>query len=292
MKEFGKQLKMIRINKGIYQKSLYYGLSSRQYGRKLEIGESIPNFFLFLDILNRLDISTDEFLYILNDYSYNQKENMRYQISLAYNNKNHKLLLNIYNDMPDSLDERNFFLKCLTHILYVDLTGLYLDRSNYLNNVNFIKEYLFNRNTWYISEINDYTACFHLFEEEANSYLLPKCLKQLKKYTNYKTYKLMTTNLLTNYLFNSLENNQLINIKLVVDELNKMYSEYLYDDFLCKLQCKFALNCYEFFINSNVTVFTDIEKIISILHFFDYTEKEHEFLELLSVLQKKYKNIS
>lgn len=288
MEKFGKEIKKIREDKGIFQKSLYQDLVSRQYGRKIEIGENTPNTILFFNILDRLDMSIEEFTYIFNNYSFYSKENMRYKISIAYNNKNSRSLKNIYTTNIFPPDERYMFLKCLAHILYFDLTGQHIDSNKYYNEINFVKDYLFNRNTWYISEINDYTACFHIFEDEANMYLLPKCLKQLKKYSKYKTYKLMMTNLLTNFLFDTLENKREINLSLIIKELETIYYECLYDDFLCKFQCKFALNCYEFFIKSNTKVVKELEYTISTLKFLNYTDKSDEMEDLLSNLEKIY----
>ena len=85
-KEFGDVLKEIRIDRGYSQQYVAEGIMGQSAYSKIERNEIEPTFRKWLAILEKLNISVDEFRYILNKENLTTKEKLINEfLSLNYN---------------------------------------------------------------------------------------------------------------------------------------------------------------------------------------------------------------
>ena len=82
----GEVVRKIRLSKGLTQKEVYLGIVSKSYAIEFEKGNHSISATLLLDILERLSLDMDEFLYISQDYRLNEQADYIFRYSNYSNN--------------------------------------------------------------------------------------------------------------------------------------------------------------------------------------------------------------
>uniref|UniRef100_UPI002ABD9661 helix-turn-helix domain-containing protein n=1 Tax=Priestia megaterium TaxID=1404 RepID=UPI002ABD9661 len=77
-KDFGKTLKKIRESRGLSQEYLAANIVSRTSISKIENGKQVPTIANAQKLITRLDLNTNEFFYIQNDYRLDPKMQILY----------------------------------------------------------------------------------------------------------------------------------------------------------------------------------------------------------------------
>ncbi|MFJ1628239.1 helix-turn-helix domain-containing protein [Marinilactibacillus psychrotolerans] len=184
----GKVLKKIRENKGYSQQEVSDSTMSRSNYTKLERDEINPNVVKYLAILDHMDMSHEEYSFILNNYSLNEKNTVLY-------------LYKEMNQLPD-ISYVNKLIKASTDLLnkrYDHITKDILEIAygyySLLEDHNLDEARKHAANTWdrlkkldkfYLAEFHLLNGILYLFELETVVSLTDKVLKDLEKYYCFK----------------------------------------------------------------------------------------------------------
>ncbi|MGM0218429.1 helix-turn-helix domain-containing protein [Enterococcus sp. AZ126] len=199
MNHYGTLLKKIRQEKGLSQKDIYEGIMTRQTYYLIETNANMPSFDKFLMILEKLFISVDEFLFLLDPESFPTENHLYHQLSQAVFKKDKEKLI--------SLTERSKQLykttdnKKYAHLNLITQAMLYLNsdktESNTISTMKQlmlpIKQYLIGIDKWYLYELkllNNSLYCFELSEAIALGTLVGKKIDVLGTLEQYQDIKL------------------------------------------------------------------------------------------------------
>ncbi|MFC6464513.1 helix-turn-helix domain-containing protein [Marinilactibacillus sp. GCM10026970] len=184
----GKVLKIIRQNKGYTQQEVSDSTMSRSNYTKLEKDEINPNVVKFLAILDYMDMHHDEYAFILNDYSLNDKDTVLYlfkemeqfpDISYVKDliDAANKLLEKRYDHMTEDVLNIAQAYYCL-----IEKNSL-ADARKYAES---IWDRLKNLDKFYLSEFHLLNGILYYFELETAVSLTDKALEELEKYYCFK----------------------------------------------------------------------------------------------------------
>ena len=199
MKDYGTLIKKIRQEKGLSQKYIYEGIMTRQTYYLIETNASMPSFDKFLMILEKLFISVDEFLFLLDPESFPTENHLYHQLSQAVFKKD--------TDRLTSLTEisRQLYVKTnnkkYAHLNLITQAMFYLNSeqtesgtTHYLKKLMLpIKQYLIGIDKWYLYELkllNNSLYCFELSEAIALGTLVGKKIDILSTIEQYQDIKL------------------------------------------------------------------------------------------------------
>ena len=186
-KEFGDVLKDIRIDRGYSQQYVAEGIMGQSAYSKIERNEMEPTFRKWLAILEKLNISVDEFRYILNKESLTTKEKIINEFfSLNYNH---------LDDLKLVKDEIIAYLKeeedYLLRDLYYACEGLIvLNATQNVEKAQFFAKKIWERmekfDKWYLLDIRLINAILFIFPIDVAVNIGERVTKQLVPYHNLK----------------------------------------------------------------------------------------------------------
>ncbi|MBO0467144.1 helix-turn-helix domain-containing protein [Enterococcus plantarum] len=199
MKDYGTLLKKIRQEKGLSQKDIYEGIMTRQTYYLIEANSNMPSFDKFLIILEKLFISVDEFLCLLDPEAFPTENHLYYQLSQAVFKQDMKRISLLVEDSQQLYTSTNN--KKYLHLNLVAQAMTYLnseptnpDTLACLNELMLpIKQYLIGIDKWYLYELrllNNSLYCFELSEAIALGTLVGKKMDVLKDLEQYQEIKL------------------------------------------------------------------------------------------------------
>lgn len=202
MKFYGETLKQIRLNKGLLLKEVYTGIVSRPYAIKFEKGETVLNFNHFMDVLDRLNMEYDEFKFVHQGYQ-NTKATLWKRLSAANSLNDEDELTHIYATYITSHNETYRVIACIARTIGKQT---FETPAKWQKEQTIIKNYLLKKETWYLDEINVFTASFYLFNTELIDTFLSNCYRQLLAYRQHKNFHSITLNLLENCILHFISN--------------------------------------------------------------------------------------
>lgn len=184
----GRVLKIIRENKGYSQQEVSDSTMSRSNYTKLERDEINPNVVKYLAILDYMDMHHDEYSFILNDYSLNDKDTVLFLFKemeqypeISYVNK---LITEASNLLENRYDHMTKDVLNIAHAYY----SLIEDHS--LADARKYAEDIWNRlkklDKLYLSEFHLLNGILYYFELETAVSLTDKALKDLERYYSFK----------------------------------------------------------------------------------------------------------
>jgi Rgg/GadR/MutR family transcriptional activator len=169
LNNYGTLLKKIRIEKGLSQKNVYSGIMTRQTYYLIESNVSMPSFDKFLLILEKLFLSAEEFLNLLDPEYFPAENQLYYELSHAVFKKDRKqleLLLQLTNHRYETTkNEKYYHLSLITRaMLHITFEEHVLNESAPLDQLMLpIKQYLLGVEKWYLYELkllNNSLYCF------------------------------------------------------------------------------------------------------------------------------------
>jgi Rgg/GadR/MutR family transcriptional activator len=198
-KEFGDVLKEIRIDRGYSQQYVAEGIMGQSAYSKIERNEIEPTFRKWLAILEKLNISVDEFRYILNKDKLTQKEKLINEFfSLNYNHPdNLKLLkgeISAYLQVEEDYLLRDIFYACESLIALnttqdVEKAQLFAKK---------IWERLEKFDKWYLLDIRLINTILFIFPIDVAVNIGERATKQLIPYNNLKEADILLINIEVN----------------------------------------------------------------------------------------------
>lgn len=158
MENYGLSIRQIRLSKGFRHKEIYTGILSKSFAIDFEKGLYNIKFHLMLKILDRLMISVDELILIHSEY-----QSLRCYEPLLNINLGRLKNDSIYSsDMECRLHQKMETEKTSSSVLeYMEVIALKAVYSNknyqvlpeYQKAKNYIQKYLFDVETWTLSEV-------------------------------------------------------------------------------------------------------------------------------------------
>lgn len=116
--DLGITIKKIRLERGLKQREVCKNIVTMSYYSRIERNISDPTITVFLKILNRLNISFDEFMFIHNGYKEELEENFWFELTELYHSGNLERLQDIYS-LLENYDEK----KDIIALFITRLTG-------------------------------------------------------------------------------------------------------------------------------------------------------------------------
>ncbi|MGE7946010.1 helix-turn-helix domain-containing protein [Lysinibacillus sp. NPDC093688] len=187
----GKTLKQIRKNKGVSQLILSKGIVSQSTYSKYEAGRVDVDAEKYIKLLNKLNISLEEFEYIHNDRIYRKKKDIVQQFFMLNHNDIEKLtLLKIktaeYLQIENDIEIKEIRLVC---------EGLIQLNQENINEAKEIIKPIWERiskyDQWYLSDICLINTILFLFPVDIAIEFTQNVLKRLNKYNSFRDIELL-----------------------------------------------------------------------------------------------------
>ncbi|MEO3944230.1 hypothetical protein [Gorillibacterium sp. CAU 1737] len=197
----GVTVRSIRLSKGIPQKQIYTGIVAKSFAISFEQGRSMLNLHDFIQVLERVGVSWNEFDFIQRGYRNSEHTSLWRQFAEAANNRNSRTLDRLYREHRDDRADFGrvvaYLARAFQHEQTADSEAPCAPCSE--AEKRFLTRYLLDKESWSLEETNLFTSFYYLFEEEAQSELIRICYRSLLRYEEYPGYLERIYNLLTNY---------------------------------------------------------------------------------------------
>lgn len=211
----GTLYKKLRYSRNISQKELCKYKLSRTTLSKFENKKINLSFSNFDYLLNSIDISLDEFKYIQNDYSYDDKGyiiNYFDKIfSVQYDEVSiNKMILFIENYLTEQYSKSFFFiLKILKSFQYINQSeNNKIDCKAHMH-VADIWDELSKMDHWSLLDIKIINSSLYFFEYSTCIEISHQLIKMLQKYKNFKDISILETSIWANLTLLALINNDI-----------------------------------------------------------------------------------
>ena len=184
----GSTLKKIRENKGYTQKEISDDTMARSTYTKFESNDITPTLSKYLAILDHMDMSHEEFIYILNEYKLGQKESILYLFKQLEKNPTRELVDEIIEKGEKLVQERydqltlDILNACRGYAVLLDEQNLTKAKS-YAQEVWKRMETL---DSWYLAELHIINSILYLFDSDTASRFTDRALENLAHYPHFE----------------------------------------------------------------------------------------------------------
>lgn len=279
----GEVIRKIRRSKGLTQKEVYLGIVSKSYAIEFEKGNHSISATLLLDILERLSLDMDEFLYISQDYRLNEQADYIFRYSNYSNNYDLPALYQLLQELQEQQGPiaNVHVAEVRSRIRIIEATnktGSYTPDVVLSEDKATIIQYLTNLQTWTLQEIQLFANTLEFIEGEKQLLFFKQLSKSLELYKNYDRGREIFCSLLVNLIRETLDENLLDYAEVLIEQLLLLSTEYK--------ECFHRL-CAKFFKGVLLTKRgdangqTESEMVLKILHELDYAPLAKELESLL-----------
>lgn len=183
---YGMAIKKIRKNKGYSQKEISGDAFSQATFSNFESGKSDIHSVNFIYILNQLQLSFNEFEFILNGYGYDKStEIISHFFQLPYNNRSE--LLKVRSNIENFLAKNDHVF--LHELLIICDALLIIEESNDFNKARELVTPIWKRmsfyDQWYLVDIKIINVILYFFEVETSISITEKLLVRLNLYKDF-----------------------------------------------------------------------------------------------------------
>ena len=194
-KDFGDVFKEIRIDRGYSQQFVAEGIMGQSAYSKIERNEIEPTFRKWLAILEKLNVSVDEFRYILNKESLTTKEKLINEFfSLNYNHLDDLELLK--DEILAYLKEEEDYL--LRNLHYACESLIALNTTQNVEEAQLFAKKIWERlekfDRWYLVDIRLINTILFIFPIDVAVNIGERATKQLIPYNNLKDAEVLLIN--------------------------------------------------------------------------------------------------
>jgi len=203
MENYGKTLKKIRESLSFTQTDISAGIMSQSHYSKVEKGEIDIPFSKMIDLLNRLGMTVDEFLYVHRDYTKNPGNQLKRLKQLNAGDEEN-ILKNIEElKATKNLSQRDQELLLIYEAFLLVLKNDYKAASE---KVLRIWKRLEKHDNWYLYDIRLINSILYLFPSDVAESIVNLALKRLKYYKNFRNLNQLAANLQINFLLLLIDN--------------------------------------------------------------------------------------
>lgn len=226
MSNIGTIFKKIRLDKKYSLKQVSEGILSLSLLSKFERNESditITKFFLLID---RLNLTLEEFSFILNDFKSSNLEEKMKEINKAHSNNNLSYLINLEKEELQEWNTSNKITHRLNAIMIRAIAND-LDKSvsNNQKEISFLINYLFEIDNWNMYEIILFGNSMRVFNKETVMLLSKEMLKKTYIYSDTKKMKEELVRVIINTIIFCLEERELDSVNFFLIAIEKILGE-------------------------------------------------------------------
>lgn len=184
---FGQTLKKIRLNRNMTQEQITAGLISQGTYSRVERDQLQLDVELFAKLLERLNISSNEFFYIHNNYQVTEYESIMkdfrdLEITFPEILKNHMRRMRIYLKKFPSSNLNKVFRAYQVLYLYVEEGNLELAKQN----ASLVWDDFQKLDCWYIDDLILLNCLLFLFPLETAIEITTTALKRIEAYEYFE----------------------------------------------------------------------------------------------------------
>ncbi|MBC1231024.1 helix-turn-helix domain-containing protein [Listeria booriae] len=190
--KFGETIKQIRTDKNLTQTQLSEGILARNHLSQVENNNYFPSYDKFFSLLDRLNVTFEEFLFIQNDKKVHFKQRIRSQIAEAANLNDIKKL----EDLAVAARDLHEQTKNITYYHYMliskALVTYNIDHTVSDDMVKFvtpIKEYLLGMDNWYLYELRLFSNIIFALTVDEALLFSRRALKRLDNFRYFTEYQ-------------------------------------------------------------------------------------------------------
>ena len=200
----------IRMDKGYSLKDIADGILSVSFLSKFERGDSDISLSKFYLLLERLNITLDEFSFISNDYNPTQVEALMKNVRNAYENNNINLLYKLEQEEIYKWKKYNFSSHRYNSIM-IRALAYDLNKQLELNeeDITLLNEYLFKVENWGFYEIMLFGNSMSILPIESIITFSKEILNKTQLYSRVKKNKEKLIRVLLNTIVYCIESNRL-----------------------------------------------------------------------------------
>ena len=229
----GELIRQVRLDKGLTQKNVYAGIISKSFAIKFEKGKHNVAAPLLLEILDRISMDIDEFLFVHRNYHLTDQS--AYTVRYAKHSNSHNLselrrMLSEFITQSDSspiskvrVAEVRSRIRLIEHLTD---TGDYDPSVILPKDRQTIVDYLTNLHTWTLQEIQLFANNLELITPELQLVFFRTLSKSLNQYADYDRGRDIYCGLLLNLIHETIQTNELSYTAQLLDQLEAFSTEY------------------------------------------------------------------
>ncbi|TQR27318.1 Rgg/GadR/MutR family transcriptional regulator, partial [Lysinibacillus sphaericus] len=187
--DFGSTFRKLRLHKGYSLEFVAKGIVSVSYLSKFERNESEITLPKILELLNRINVKFNEFLFINNEFKKNDLELLIEDLKKAYLQGNLKILKKLIDDENANFEKTGLLTFKLNSIMAQaicsDLTHEKVDKKD----IELLIDYLWGVEVWGEYEIILYGNTLHILGVESVIMLSSELLKKSILFKKIKSYR-------------------------------------------------------------------------------------------------------
>ncbi|MFP8918411.1 helix-turn-helix domain-containing protein [Enterococcus innesii] len=216
---YGKTIKKIRKDKGLKQKDICQDIVTISYYSRIERGISLPTIDVFLKIIDNLNVSIEEFIFIHHNYQKKPTNKIWFELTELYHNSDIAGL----KKYKQWLSNEN--LKAENSIILLKMIDLFIVRLNKEKekiDVSFITNTLINLENWTSREVIIFTSIMDMIPIETLLVLVNRLLKQRNLYTASEGFNSPYSKILLNSIMICIDNLYIHEAHFYLQTLKKM----------------------------------------------------------------------
>lgn len=203
MENYGITLKMIRKSLELTQAEISAGIMSQSNYSKVEKGEIEIPFSKMINLLDRLGMSVDEFLYVHRDYTKNPGNQLKRLTQLKAGDKESTLKhINELKLIENPTPRDQQMIAIFEALLLVSNNDYKAAQIKVLH----LWKRLEKHNQWYIYDLRLINAILYLFPIDIAKSIVNLAFKRINDYNNFRSMNQMVANLQINYLLLLIDN--------------------------------------------------------------------------------------
>ena len=222
-KKYGQVLRRLREEKGYSLRQVSKGILSTSFLSKFERGESNISLSHFIDIIERMNISLDEFVFSANEYKPSELDRLMSEIASAYQRNNTSKLKMITNNEYEKWEEYGldayFCNSIMAESKMLNLQRKEIDKKKR----EYLANYLFNVELWGNYELVIYANSLTIFPPETVIALSKEVVKKTSMYKLVHKNFVQTLAILINTTIVCLETNLLNDALYFILTLENMH---------------------------------------------------------------------
>lgn len=213
MENFGATYKKIRKSRCITQESVCQNLISRTTLSKFENNKLVPSITVFFKLLDRIDISMDEFIYIGKNYQISKKKELVNNFFSIFTNKSIEDLNSLHQQCINFLKENES--KTIELLIWV-IESLVELSSNDNKKIPCLPkvmlsipwENLQQYSAWSLDDIKIINCCLYMFPFDVAMNISTQLINQLLKYEKLQDLFLLQSAIYLNVTLLCLQNGE------------------------------------------------------------------------------------
>lgn len=203
MKSDGYNFKQIRESRGLSQNDVVQNQISRVALSKFENSKTNLSMTNFKYILNSIDVSLEEFDFIKNNYSYDEKQYIIIRFNQIFSNSNNTICDDLISRCDHYL-QNNFSvsIECIKNVMYILKHLNYSSHEKISTYVEYFSSKIWNDlskiDNWTLLDIKIINCCLHFFEPSTYLSISKLLVDNLQKYKNFSNIILLETSIYLN----------------------------------------------------------------------------------------------